>query len=105
MDIRGVGGTTSDPSRVVSSAVDGEFMADRLKEAVTKLWLDGSHQQTEAAAMLNRIVTNGDPRIPHEQEVRGFLHAAVRGSLVKRPAPEKTVLQKTVDYLTKWGDE
>lgn len=84
---------------------DREFAADRLTEAVTAMWLDTSRQQTESAAMFNRIVTHDDPRIPNEHEVRGFLHGAVRGSLVRRPAPKKSGARRALDYLTKWDDD
>jgi len=82
--------------------IKAEFKADRLTEAVTALWRDASRQQTEAAAMLGRIVTHDDPRIPNEHEVRGFMHEAVRGALVREPAPPRSAFQRAWDFLTKW---
>ncbi len=83
---------------------DREFKADRLAEAVACLWVDASRQQTEAAAMLSRVVTNDEPRLPNEHEVRGFLKGAVRGSLVRVPPPPKSAGRRLLDYLTKWDD-
>jgi hypothetical protein len=68
---------------------NGEFFADRLTEAIVMLWRDAARQQTEPAAMLNRVVTRDDPRIPNEHEVRGFLREAVRGVLVRTPPPHR----------------
>ncbi len=88
----------------IDSAQDREFQADRLAEAIACLWLDGSRQQTEAAAMLSRIVTHDEPRIPNEHEVRGFLKGAVRGALVQAPPPKKSAIQRVADYLFRWDD-
>jgi hypothetical protein len=81
-----------------------EFAADRLAEAVVALWRDAARQQTESAAMLNRVVTYDDPRIPNEHEVRAFLQAAVRGALVKTDPPPLTRAQRVWNYLTKWDE-
>ncbi len=84
---------------------DREFKADRLAEAITKLWIDAARLQTEGAAMLSRVVTHDEPRIPNEHEVRGFLREAVRGALVKEPPKPKTWWQKVGDYLFRWDDQ
>jgi hypothetical protein len=84
---------------------DREFQADRLAEAIACLWIDASRQQTEAAAMLSRVVVHDEPRIPNEHEVRGFLRGAVRGSLMRTPPPPRKWWQKASDFLFRWDDE
>lgn len=84
---------------------DVAFRVERLTDAITAMWIDASRMQTEPAAMLSRIVTHDDPRIPHEAEVRGFLREAVRGALVRTPPPPRTALQKVADFLFRWDRE
>ncbi len=86
------------------SSLDREFQADRLADAIARLWVDASRRQTEAAAMLSRVVTHDEPRIPNEHEVRGFLREAVRGSLIRVPPPPKTWWQQFYGYLFRWDD-
>jgi hypothetical protein len=86
------------------ASLDREFQADRLADAIARLWVDASRRQTEAAAMLSRVVTHDEPRIPNEHEVRGFLREAVRGSLIRVPPPPKSRARRALDYLTKWDD-
>jgi hypothetical protein len=86
------------------TSADREFKADRLADAITRLWIDAARLQTEGAAMLSRVVTHDEPRIPNEHEVRGFLREAVRGALVRVPPPPKSRMRRMLDYLTKWDD-
>ncbi len=87
------------------ASLDREFQADRLADAIARLWIDGSRQQTEAASMLSRVVTHDEPRIPNEHEVRGFLREAVRGALVREPPAPKTWWQRCYGYLFRWDDQ
>ena len=90
---------------LMDTAEGREFRADRLADAITRLWLDASRQQTEASAMLGRVVTHDDPRTPNEHEVRAFMREAVRGALVRvPPPPSRTWWQSFYRYLFHWDD-
>lgn len=62
-----------------------EYRVDRATDVVFDLYRSCAFRQEEAALDFERMITNGDPRMPSSAEIRDWLAGAFRGGLVARP--------------------
>lgn len=65
---------------------ESRFRLARSEDAIFELYRASAFVQNEAALEFERVVTNGDSRVPSTVEVRAWICSVVRGALVVRPA-------------------
>jgi hypothetical protein len=82
--------------------LDREHKKVLTADAIFELWHTCAFYQTEAALEFERVITEGDPRHPAPDEVRGFIHGVVNGALLPPPPPKRPWWRKVIIYLTQW---